>query len=101
MLQHDWLCYSLYIRQLATSKLPFTIASWGCFGGREQRNRPQNSPIMQCNVAIPRPPAQVANIYRVAANNARPSFSHKNNTFVFTIRLLALNFYEEIEISSS
>ena len=25
---------------LATSKLPFTIASWGCFGGREQRNRP-------------------------------------------------------------
>ena len=39
---------------LATSKLPFTLAPWGCFGGREQRNRPPNSPMMQCNVAIPK-----------------------------------------------
>ena len=29
--------YQVHGYILATSKLPFTIASWGCFGGREHR----------------------------------------------------------------
>ena len=51
---------SIYVDMiLATSKLPFTIASWGCFGDENKGTVPQNSPIMQCNVAIPRLSAQL------------------------------------------